>query len=178
MFAETGVAHSLRESPETTAMQNPQVQRTSTRRRGQSMVEFALSFLIFLSTVLGFGQIALALWIKTTLRHAAREGVRYAITGRVEPGFGHDASIRQQVVAQAAGLISSAQADSLIHIDYYDQSGTPTMANDGGNTIVLGIQDYAIPWLVAAPISPLGNGMNVSASAVDRLEAFAIPPAR
>ena len=147
-------------------------------RRGQSMVEFALTFLLFISMVLGFGQMGLALWIKTTLHHAVREGVRYAITGATKSGLGHDASIRQKVLLASAGLIAPAQADSLIHIDYYDQNGAATAANDGGNTIVLSVKDFPIPWLVAAPLSPLGDGIEVSVSAVDRLENFRAPPAR
>ena len=147
-------------------------------RRGQSMVEFALTFLLFISMVLGFGQMGLSLWIKTTLHHAVREGVRYAITGDTKGGLGHDASIRQRVMIASAGLIKPAQADSLIQIEYFDQKGAPSASNDGGNTIVLSVKDFPIPWLVAAPISPLGDGISVSVSAVDRLENFRTPPAR
>jgi Flp pilus assembly protein TadG len=142
------------------------------------MIEFALTFLLFISMVLGFGQMGLTLWIKTTLHHAVREGVRYAITGGVETGLGHDASIRQRVMEASAGLIKPAQADAMIHIEYYDQAGVATTENAGGNTIVLSVQDFPIPWLVAAPISPLGNGIAVSVNAVDRLENFRTPPAR
>lgn len=147
-------------------------------RSGQSMVEFALTFLLFISMVLGFGQMGLTLWIKTTLHHAVREGVRYAITGATKGALGHDASIRQKVMIASAGLIKPAQADSLIQIEYFDQSGAPTALNEGGNTIVLSVKEFPIPWLVAAPISPLGDGISVSVSAVDRLENFRSPPPR
>ena len=147
-------------------------------RRGQSMVEFALTFLLFLSMVLGFGQMGLTLWIKTTLHHAVREGVRYAITGATKGGLGHDASIRQRVMIASGGLIDSAVADSLITIEYFDQSGAATADNAGGNTIVLSVKEFPIPWLVAAPISPVGDGLNVTVSAVDRLENFRTPPPR
>jgi hypothetical protein len=142
------------------------------------MIEFALTFLLFISMVLGFGQIALTLWIKTTLHHAVREGARYAITGATKGGLGHDASIRQRVMVASAGLIKPAQADSLIQIQYYDQTGAATAENAGGNTLVLSVRDFPIPWLVVAPLSPLGNGINVSVSAVDRLENFRTPPPR
>jgi Flp pilus assembly protein TadG len=147
-------------------------------RQGQSMVEFALTFLLFISMVLGFGQIALTLWIKTTLHHAVREGARYAITGATKSGLGHDASIRQRVMVASGSLIDSAQAASMITIEYFDQNGAPSADNTGGNTIVLSVSNYPIPWLVAAPISPLGNGLTVSVSAVDRLENFRTPPPR
>ena len=106
-------------------MRESQQPRRDLRRRGrsgQSMVEFALTFLLFISMVLGFGQMGLTLWIKTTLHHAVREGVRYAITGATKGALGHDASIRQRVMIASAGLVQPAQADSLIKIEYFDQS--------------------------------------------------------
>jgi Flp pilus assembly protein TadG len=142
------------------------------------MIEFALTFLLFISMVLGFGQMGLTLWIKTTLHHAVREGVRYAITGATKGGLGHDASIRQKVMIASGGLIDAAQADSMIQIEYFDQSGVATAENAGGNTIVLSVREFPIPWLVAAPLSPLGDGISVSVSAVDRLENFRTPPPR
>ena len=142
------------------------------------MVEFALCFLLFIGTVLGFGQIAMAIWIKTTLHHAVREGGRFAITGRTLTGLGHDASIRQVVTQRSVGLIDPAQADSLITIEYFDQSGSPTASNDGNNTLALSIADYPIPLLVPAPLSYGGQPLTVSVRTVDRLEPFRNPPTR
>lgn len=147
-------------------------------RRGQTMVEFALCFLLFLGTVFGFAQVGMAIWIKTTLHHAVREAGRFAITGRTVSGLGHDASIRQVVTRNAAGLIDPAQADSLITIEYFDRDGSPTANNDGGNTLALAIADYPIPLLVPAPLSYAGSPMTVSVRTVDRLEPFRNPPAR
>lgn len=161
-------------------MQQSQQTRETLRqgRRGQSMVEFALTFLLFISMVLGFGQMGLTLWIKTTLHHAVREGARYAITGATKGSLGHDASIRQSVMVASGGLIKPAQADALIQIEYFDQNGLATADNAGGNTLMLSVRQYPIPWLVAAPLSPLGDGLTVTVSAVDRLENFRTPPAR
>lgn len=142
------------------------------------MIEFALSFLLFLSVVLGFGQLALGLWIKTSLHQAVRLGTRFAITGQTKSGQGHDASIRSVVVDKSVGLIKAADAETLITIEYYDADGNPTLSNKGGNTIVLSIADYPIPWLVPLPLSAVGGGLNVSVSSVDRLEPFPTPPLR
>ncbi|MBI1357199.1 MAG: hypothetical protein GC160_22900 [Acidobacteria bacterium] len=147
-------------------------------RNGQAMVEFALSFLLFLSVVLGFGQLGLGLWIKTTLHHAVREGARFAITGKTLDGLGHDASIRSVVLDKSVGLIRPADADSLITIQYYDGAGAATESNAGGNTLVLSVASYPIPWLVPLPLSAVGDGFNVTVSAVDRLEPFPTPPTR
>lgn len=161
-------------------MSRPTLQKRGRRDplRGQSMVEFALCFLLFLSVMIGFGQLASAVWIKTTLRHAVREGVRYAVTGSTRPGLGHDASIREIVRENAAGLISAAEAPSMITIEYYDPQGAPTGNNDGGNTIVLSVSDFAIPVLASTTISGVPLPLTVTAEATDTLEAFPTPPAR
>jgi Flp pilus assembly protein TadG len=148
------------------------------RRRGQAMIEFALSFLLFLSVVLGFGQLALSLWIKNTLHQAVRQGTRFAITGQTLNGQGHDASIRSVVVEKSVGLIKAADADSLVTIAYYDGAGNSTSSNQGGNTIVLSVANYPIPWLVPLPLSAVGGGLDVSVSSVDRLEPFPTATAR
>lgn len=142
------------------------------------MIEFALSFLLFLSVVLGFGQLALGLWIKTTLHHAVRQGTRYAITGQTKTGMGHDASIRSVVVEGSVGLVDAADADSMISINYFDQYGNATLFNHGGNTIVLTVNDYPIPWLIPLPLSAVGDGLDITVSSVDRLEPFPAPPMR
>ncbi len=147
-------------------------------RRGQAMIEFALCFVLFLSVVLGFGQLALGLWIKTTLHHAVREGARYAITGNTLSGLGHDASIRSVVVQKSAGLIDAQAADSMIDIQYYDGDGNATANNDGGNALVLTVSNYPVPWLVPLPLSAVGDGFSLTVSAVDRLEPFPTPPTR
>lgn len=147
-------------------------------RSGQSMIEFSLCFLLFLGTIVGFGQLALAIWIKTTLHHAVREGARYAITGQTLAGTGQDASIRQVITRNTAGLLSSAQAASLVTINYFDQAGAATASNAGGNTVVVSVNSYPIPLLVPAPVSFAGQPIAVSTQAVARLEPYTNPPAR
>ncbi|MCG8649643.1 MAG: pilus assembly protein [Pirellulales bacterium] len=142
------------------------------------MIEFALCFLLFVGTVLGFGQVAMAIWIKTTLHHAVREGGRYAITGRTFTGLGHDASIRKIVTDKSIGLIDPAQAASLIQIEYFDQSGAPTSDNDGNNTLALSIANYPIPQLVPGALSFSGAPITVSVRTVDRMEPLRNPPTR
>lgn len=159
----------------------PKRSRTSAHRsgrRGQSMIEFSLCFLLFLGTIVGFGQLALAIWIKTALHHAVREGARYAITGQTLAGSGQDASIRQVITRNTAGILSAAQAASLVTINYFDQAGAPTSSNAGGNTVVISVNNFPIPLLVPAPVSFAGQPIAVSAQAVARLEPYTIPPAR
>ena len=147
-------------------------------RRGQAMIEFALCFLLFLGTVVGFGQMAMTVWIKTTLHHAVREGARFAITGQTIGGAGQDSSIQQVVSRSTAGVLSLEQAASLVTIEYFDQAGSPTASNAGGNTVVVSVRNYPVSMLVPAPVSYVKNALTVSAQAVARLEPYTTAPAR
>lgn len=147
-------------------------------RRGQAMIEFALCFLLFMAVVFGFSQIAMAVWMKSTLHFAVREGVRFAITGRTLGGAGHDASIKQVIRSRAGGVLSQAQADSLVTIQYYDPSGAATAANSGGNTVVLSVNNYPVPILTGPALSWTGGAIYVSARAVGRQEPYPNPPTR
>ena len=142
------------------------------------MIEFALCFLLFLGTVIGFGQMAMAVWLKTTLHHAVREGVRFAITGQTIGSSGQDASIRQVVSRNTAGVLSPAQAATMVTIEFFDQAGSPTASNAGGNTIVVSVRNYPVPMLMPAPVSYIKDALTVSAQAVARLEPYTTPPAR
>ncbi len=147
-------------------------------RRGQAMIEFALCFLLFMAVVFGFSQIAMAVWMKSTLHFAVREGVRFAITGRTLGGAGHDASIKQVIRTRAGGVLSETQADELISIQYYDPSGAATTSNTGGNTIVLSVNNYPVPILTSSALSWTGGAISVSAKAMGRQEPYPNPPAR
>ncbi|MDA0207399.1 MAG: pilus assembly protein [Acidobacteria bacterium] len=153
---------------------------TNRRRsqRGQAMIEFSLCFLLFLGTIVGFGQMAMAVWIKTTLHHAVREGARFAITGQTIGGAGQDSSIQQVISRSTAGVLSTAQAASLVSIEFFDQAGAPTASNAGGNTVVISVRNYPVPMLVPAPVSYVRNALTVSAQAVARLEPYTTAPAR
>lgn len=154
--------------------------RSRSRRRGQSAVEFALSFIVFVVLLLGFGQIAFAIWVKTTLHAAVTEGVRYGITGQtVDSSTGHDASIRQAVIKRSVGLIKASQAADLIKLEFYDYNGNvaTTPANAGGNTLVVRVANFPVPVLAALPVTRL-SPMKVNVAAVGRLEPYPFPPPR
>ena len=142
------------------------------------MIEFSLCFLLFLGTIVGFGQMAMAVWIKTTLHHAVREGARFAITGQTIGGAGQDSSIQQVISRSTAGVLSTAQAASLVSIEFFDQAGAPTASNASGNTVVISVRNYPVPMLVPAPVSYVRNALTVSAQAVARLEPYTTAPAR
>ena len=77
-----------------------------TSRRGASMVEFSLVFLLFLVIIVGLVEIGRGVWAYTTLAHATRQGVRFAQTrGASNPATADQ--VRDAVRTAAVGLNQS-----------------------------------------------------------------------
>jgi hypothetical protein len=78
------------------------------RRRGQSMVEFSLVFIIFLMLMVGLFELGRVVWIYETVAHAARQGARYAMVNG-NGGSPDNAALVASVKKQAVGLGNSVQ---------------------------------------------------------------------
>lgn len=168
---------------QTSQLKGQGIAQSRATRRGQAMVEFALCFLLFMAVVFGFCQIAMTIWMKSTLHFAVREGVRFAMTGRQLAGVtGHDASIRQVIRARSAGLLTQAQADALVSINYFTpagvDAGSGAGSNAGGNTVVLAVNSFPVPILANSALTWVAGPIEVSAKAVGRQEPYPNPPAR
>jgi hypothetical protein len=144
------------------------------------LVEFTLVFLLFISFVFGFFSISFWLFAKASLHHAAREGVRFAITAKTLPGLAHDASIKKVVRDNAFGLLSGPGQDEAIIVEYFAADGTgPTAANGAGNIVQVSIRNYRAPLLVAPILFALPGSVMLNVSSVDKMEPFpGEPPAR
>lgn len=109
--------------------------RASERRHGQRGAEAlvgALVMMMILPLMFMIVDIAWGIFIKVSLQHAVREGVRYAITSQTASdgsggSLGHLASIKS-VTLKAAGGIMAGQEDKLT-VKFYD-SGSPSLAED------------------------------------------------
>jgi Flp pilus assembly protein TadG len=74
-------------------------------RRGATMVEFALFFMLFLVVAVALMELGRGVWTYTTVAHAARQGARYAqVHGSLYPITNGDSSIEQVVKNNAVGL--------------------------------------------------------------------------
>jgi Flp pilus assembly protein TadG len=144
------------------------------RRRGSQLVEAGLMMLPFLA--LGFMTMdaGWVIFVKATLQHAVREGVRYGVTGQVD-GSGHQiASIQDTVVSQSLGLLSNDQ----VSVQFLNSSNlASTTSNVGGNIVQVSVTDYMVK-----PIAPLlrsGAGIPVTVTGADLIEGSpgGIPPA-
>jgi hypothetical protein len=113
-------------------------------------------------------------WIifaRATIQHAAREGVRFGVTGQVvAPATCLGNSIRQVVVANAFGFVPSSKSASMVTVTYYDPATltveTGAGSTAGGNVIQvsisgLNIKSFAPVWRSSSPISLVANASDV-----------------
>jgi Flp pilus assembly protein TadG len=134
------------------------------------MVEFALVLLPLLAIIFGIIDFGLAVFLRSTFRHAAREGARYAVTGRTAAGVGQDASIRAVVQRNAMGFLNGSSGASKIFVRYYTP-GTlvETQSNAGGNIVEVSIEGYTWSW-IAPVLRHAQPGLTVLARSSDRVE--------
>ncbi len=119
-------------------------------RRGQSMVEFALVLLPLIISLLAIVEFAFLMFSWVLIEHAAREGLRVAITGGDTSGNSPASDADRLTAIQAAVLAASAglpraETDITIVLNSWDDntfttahsgsisgSGTPAISGDPG----------------------------------------------
>ena len=159
-----------------TTLSRPAAKRTS-RERGNGFLEAALALGPFFMILFAIIDFSVAVLMKNTVQDAAREGVRYAITGQTMAGKGQDASIKAIVQQYGMGFISDP---SKISITYFDPNNSfkVTNSNAGGN--IVQVQVSGMSWAWMCPYARDATALQYSASSSDIVEPSpnAIPPAR
>lgn len=148
------------------------------RQAGAATLEAALVLVPFLGLMFLLMDIAFLVYVRNTLQHAVREGVRFAITSRTFDGLGHDASIRRVVIRESMGLLSQEDAER-IRIRYYDpESLEETDLNLGGYIVEVSIENY--PYQPLAYLLRKRDPILITVRAADRMEAqpLGVPPPR
>jgi len=141
------------------------------RQSGSAIVELALVLVPLVALWAAIVDFSFVIFLRATFQHAVREGVRYAVTSRTEPGLGHDASIRSVVQRHAMGFLNGPEGASRIQIRYY-VPGTfeETQSNAGGNIVEVSVEGYRWNWIapiLRADAAPL----NLVVRSSDRMEA-------
>ena len=174
-------------------VQQQKALRRGHRRRGSQVVEVGLTLIPFFAIVFLTVDVALATFVGATLQHAAREGVRFAVTGRcldrsgaVQPvgqcpagGMFQDESIKTVVQHNALGVLSGSAGASKIKIRYYTPDTlTETTSNAGGNLVEISVEGFS--WRPLAPLLRSGSAVPISARASDKMEPSVggVPPRR
>jgi Flp pilus assembly protein TadG len=145
--------------------------RRGGREKGNAAVETVLVIVPLFVILLGIIDFSLAIFVMDTLEFAARQGVRYAITGQTGAG-GQDASIRQVVKDNSLGFLGSAD-DLKITINYYALDTTsntwqPTASNAGGNLVKVGVSGFSWAWMV--PGWRGSSALNINTASADLVE--------
>lgn len=135
------------------------------------MVETALILIPFLTVLFAIIDFNVYMFVRNTLQHSVREGVRYAVTYQTAQGMGHDASIKSVVQSNAMGLLAGTSNLSKVSIKYFRQSDLAEVSgNLPGNMIEVAVNDYRWPWI--SQWFALGQSASIYVSAGDRMEAL------
>lgn len=126
--------------------------RRANGERGAEMVEFALSFLLFLILVVAIFEGGRLVWTYETLAHAARQGARLAIVHGERNPLGDDSAITAAVHAQAVGLPSGDVTVNTVWAD----------ADKKGGSVVTVSATYPISF-IASPLVFGSNGLSLTA---------------
>lgn len=123
--------------------------RSRKRQRGAETLAGALALIVMIPFIVVITDIAWGVFVKVTLQHAVREGVRFAVTNQVSsnPGggsFGQLDSIRG-VVSRYAGGVLQGQEDK-VTVKFYSgttlNEDTGPSRNRGGNVVMVSVENY------------------------------------
>ena len=139
------------------------------RQRGSQTIEGGLVCLILFGLILLVLDLSLSIFIKSTLTTAARDGVRFAVTGQLLPGDTYlNDSIAKVVQNSSIGFLSNANA-CLVSVTYYDASGQVTTNPTAGSVVQVSVQGY--PYTPLGALFKSGDPIPITTQASDILEA-------
>jgi Flp pilus assembly protein TadG len=164
-FSTSGTSDPKKDQP---AM-NTQLQRKK-RQRGSQTIEGGLVCLILFSLILLVLDLSLSIFVKSTLTTAARDGVRFAVTGQLLPGDAYlNDSVTKVVQNSAMGFLNGSNNACLVSVTYFDPSGKVTTSPTPGNVVQVSVQGYAYTPLGA--LFKSGSPVPITTEASDVLEA-------
>lgn len=148
----------------------PMVSRGRVRRqKGSAILESGFVILPLLALLWALMDFSVAIFVQNVLRHAVREGVRYAVTQQTAAG-GQDAAIKAVVQTNTFGFLTDL---TKITIQYQDPTTLAVVngvgSNGQGNICTVAITNYG--WKLMVPIWQTTAPINLSASSADVMEA-------
>ena len=175
-------------------------------RRGNTLIEFALCVLPLFALFFGISDIALAVFMKSMLQSAVRDGVRYGITFQTALNgtscTNQTNCVKQVVQGASLGFLAGTTGASYIAVRYFqptDLSIPLTAADCGpgkkmkndtrdllymnqtGNLIEVSITNFPWNWMVPMPNFMPGTGLKMNSASSDVLQGYPVgsvaPPA-
>jgi Flp pilus assembly protein TadG len=136
------------------------------REQGSEVIEFGLVLFPMFGLLFILVDLSWMLFARATLQFAAREAVRYAVTGQTG-AQGQDAAIESVVVADSMGFATTAN----VTIQYWANVNgvmTATQSNAGGNVVQVTVSGVNV-----SPIAPFlhaATPITMSATSSDVVE--------
>jgi Flp pilus assembly protein TadG len=143
------------------------------RENGNAAVETVLVIVPLLMVLLAILDFSVAIFIMNTMEYAARQGVRYAITGNTittPTALPQCDSIRQVVRDNSLGFLNSAP-NSQITITYYaldpaTNTWKVTTTNGNGNLVKVAVQGFSWAWMAPGWIGT-NSTLSINAASAD-----------
>ncbi|MFN8629541.1 MAG: TadE/TadG family type IV pilus assembly protein [Chloroflexota bacterium] len=149
-----------------TAGESRFMKRSLRRRRrseGQSLVEFALVFPIFILVLAGIIDFGLGMYSYMTIQNASREGARLAVTNCTKTNC--LAAIQTRTVANSNGLLAAGNVSVTCYVGQTTTTEACT-ASTAGDSVKVGVSyNYQMIW----PLT-FGTQIPMSSSATFMLE--------
>jgi Flp pilus assembly protein TadG len=129
-------------------------------RRGASLVEFALTTLLFLALTLGGFEVGRAIWTYATVSHATKQAVRYAMIHGAD-NAGVDASGNPLSQSDVDEMIEDVVKENAVglNVDALSVVTTWTPSNVPGSTVGVRVS-YPFQFLFN-PLTSTGAGIGV-----------------
>lgn len=175
-----------KDNPAATGEQTGKRVRRARGQRGAEALGGAFVMMLLLPLMFLIVDIAWGVFVKVTLQHAVREGVRYAITSQTATNasganMGHLGSIKARTIAAAGGILAG-QEDKVTVTFYTPDSlveDTSATRNRGGNVVMVNIENYEYRPLI--PVYTIGDWqkleirqdppIRITVHAADRMES-------
>ena len=122
------------------------------RRRGAVLVEFSLSFLLFIVMLVGLVEASRLIWTYTTLAHAARRGARFVMVHN-----GRNPATNDQVAAVVREYTIGLDSNEVTVTPSYDSA-----SKSGGSTATVAVS-YPFQF-IASPLVFSAHGVSLTAT--------------
>lgn len=146
--------------------------------RGNQIMEMSLMLVPLFGLLFGIIDFAFAVFVRSSMEHAVREGARYAVTWSVKPGFCQEASIKQVVQSASLGMLSGTNADK-IKVRFFNPEADSITGefteitvggNSPGNIVEVSVENYLHNWMV--PLYWGKDPLRIQVRSADRLEGL------
>jgi hypothetical protein len=146
-----------------------------------ALVEFSLVLLPLFALLLLTVDLAWSIFAKATLQYAAREGVRFAVTGQILSGNSCLGTSVQQIVAENSfGFVPTNKAGSYVTVSYYSPTSLSQITGAGGpaggNVVQVSINGVMVHSM--GPLWHGGSPISLAAVSSDVMESppNGVPP--